>query len=297
MSGSYLAAQLVNGLAIGSVYALIGVGYSMVYTILYLINFAHGDVIMFGTMSALALIGLGVPAWLALIGGCVVGAGLGMAVERIAYRPVRNAPRTVPMISALGAGLVISSVAQGIWGPDVLSFPQLIPRGSLEVAGIALPVQPLIILSIALVLVAIASLVLEFTRWGRATRCVCQDRLAAELMGIPVNRLIPAIYAIGGLIGVAGCSLFAMYFNAVWGSDGGIGHHQGVGCGEMLGRGRQFLRRLRGRPAAGGGRGSSRSWHSALCSKTGASLAIIVAVLLLRPNGLFGTGHDAAFLT
>ena len=114
------------------------------------------------------------------------------------------------MISALGAGLVISSVAQGIWGPDVMSFPQLIPRGSIQLGGIALPVQPLVILAVALVLVAIGSAMLELTRWGRATRCVCQDMMAAELMGIPVNRLIPAIYAVGGLIGVAGCSLFAM---------------------------------------------------------------------------------------
>ena len=193
MDVDYLLAQLVNGLAVGSVYALIGVGYSMVYTILYLINFAHGDVIMFGTMAALALIGMGVSPWAALAGGCLVGAGLGMVVERVAYRPVRDAPRTVPMISALGAGLVISSVAQGIWGPDVMSFPQMIPRGSVPVAGFALPLQPLVILGVALTLVAAGSAVLELTRWGRATRCVCQDMMAAQLMGIPVNRLIPAI--------------------------------------------------------------------------------------------------------
>ncbi len=287
MSGSYLAAQLVNGLAIGSVYALIGVGYSMVYTILYLINFAHGDVIMFGTMAALTLIGLGVPAWLALIGGCLVGAGLGMAVERIAYRPVRNAPRTVPMISALGAGLVISSVAQGIWGPDVLSFPQLIPRGSLEVGGIALPVQPLIILSIALVLVAIASLILEFTRWGRATRCVCQDSMAAELMGIPVNRLIPAIYAIGGLIGVAGCSLFAMYFNAVWVQMGALATTK-AWAAAMLGGVGNFYGAFAGGLLLGVAEAIAVMAFGSLF-KDGASLAIIVAVLLLRPNGLFGT--------
>ena len=287
MSGSYLAAQLVNGLAIGSVYALIGVGYSMVYTILYLINFAHGDVIMFGTMSALALIGLGVPAWVALVAGCVVGAGLGMVVERVAYRPVRNAPRTVPMISALGVGLVISSVAQGIWGPDVLSFPQLIPRGSLQIAGVALPIQPLIILSMALVLVGIASAVLELTRWGRATRCVCQDSMAAELMGIPVNRLIPAIYAIGGLIGVAGCSLFAMYFNAVWVQMGALATTK-AWAAAMLGGVGNFYGAFAGGLLLGIAEAIAVVAFGSLF-KDGASLAIIVAVLLLRPNGLFGT--------
>ena len=287
MDVGYLAAQLVNGLAVGSVYALIGVGYSMVYTILYLINFAHGDVIMFGTMAALALIGIGVPAWAAMAGGCLVGAGLGMVVERVAYRPVRNAPRTVPMISALGAGLVISSVAQGIWGPDVMSFPQLIPRGSVQVAGLALPVQPLVILAVALVLVAIGSAMLELTRWGRATRCVCQDMMAAELMGIPVNRLIPAIYAVGGLIGVAGCTLFAMYFNAVWVQMGQLATTK-AWAAAMLGGVGNFYGAFAGGLLLGMAEALAVVAFGSLF-KDGASLAIIVAVLLIRPNGLFGT--------
>ncbi len=286
MSGEYLIAQIVNGLAIGSVYALIGVGYSMVYTILYLINFAHGDIIMFGTMSALALIGLGVPAWAALLGGCLVGAGMGVAVERIAYRPVRNAPRTVPMISALGAGLVISSLAQGLWGPEVLSFPQLIPRGNVMLGGVSLPIQPLLILAVSLVLVGIASLALECTRWGQATRCVCQDLVAAQLMGIPVNRLIPAIYAVGGLIGVAGCSLFAMYFNAVWVQMGQLATTK-AWAAAMLGGVGNFYGAFAGGLLLGIAEAMAVMAFGSLF-KDGASLAIIVAVLLLRPNGLFG---------
>jgi branched-chain amino acid transport system permease protein len=287
VTSGYLVAQLVNGLAVGSVYALIGVGYSMVYTILYLINFAHGDVIMFGTMAALALIGLGVPAWAALLGGGLVGAALGLAVERIAYRPVRHAPRTVPMISALGAGLVISSVAQGIWGPDVMSFPQLIPRGTVSLAGVSLPVQSLVILAIAAGLVGVASLALECTRWGRATRCVCQDIVAAELMGIPVNRLIPAIYAIGGLIGVAGCSLFAMYFNAVWVQMGQLATTK-AWAAAMLGGVGNFYGAFVGGLLLGVAEAVAVVAFGSLF-KDGASLAIIVAVLLVRPNGLFGT--------
>lgn len=287
MDGPYLLAQLVNGLAVGSVYALIGVGYSMVYTILYLINFAHGDVIMFGTMAALALIGMGVPPWAALLGGCAVGALLGLGVERIAYRPVRSAPRTVPMISALGAGLVISSIAQGLWGPDVLSFPQLIPRGTVVLGGVTLPAQPLVILAIAAVLVAIASAMLEFTRWGRATRCVCQDMVAAELMGIPVNRLVPAIYAIGGLIGVAGCSLFAMYFNAVWVQMGQLATTK-AWAAAMLGGVGNFYGAFVGGLLLGVAEAAAVTAFGSLF-KDGASLAIIVAVLLLRPHGLFGT--------
>lgn len=287
MTANYLVAQLINGLAVGSVYALIGVGYSMVYTILYLINFAHGDVIMFGTMAALAFIGMGVPPVLALILGCVVGGALGLGVERVAYRPVRHAPRTVPMISALGAGLVISSVAQGLWGPDVMSFPQLIPRGTVSVGGFSLPAQPLVILAIAGVLVGVASLLLERTRWGRATRCVCQDLVAAELMGIPVNRLIPAIYAIGGLIGVAGCSLFAMYFNAVWVQMGALATTK-AWAAAMLGGVGNFYGAFVGGLLLGLAEAAAVVFAGSLF-KDGASLVIIVAVLLLRPNGLFGT--------
>lgn len=286
MTGEYLLAQLINGLAVGSVYALIGVGYSMVYTILYLINFAHGDVIMFGTMCALALIGAGVPAWAALLGGCLAGALLGTAVERVAYRPVRDAPRTVPMISALGAGLVISAVAQGLWGPEVMSFPQLIPRGSVTLWGLSVPFQPLVILGAAGLLVAVASLVLERTRWGQATRCVCQDLVAAQLMGIPVNRLIPAIYAIGGLIGVAGGSLFAMYFNAVWVQMGQLATTK-AWAAAMLGGVGNFYGAFAGGLLLGVAEALAVTAFGSLF-KDGASLAIIVLVLLLRPNGLFG---------
>lgn len=283
---AYLLEQLINGLAVGSVYALIGVGYSMVYTILYLINFAHGDVIMFGTMVAIGLLAAGVPAWIAMLAGCLASAALGMLVERVAYRPVRNANRIVPMLSALGAGLVLSSLAQAIWGPEVLSFPQLIPRGSFEIGGARLPLQPLIILAAAALMVALASFFLEFTRWGRATRCVCQDLVAAQLMGIPVNKLIPAIYAIGGLLGAAGCMLFAMYFNVAWVQMGQFATTK-AWAAAMLGGIGNFYGAFFGGLLLGLAEVIAVMTFGSMF-KDGTSLAIIVAVLLFRPNGLFG---------
>src|SRR5512142_305043 len=116
MDLNYLIKQLINGLAVGSIYALIAVGYNMVYGILELVNFAHGDVYMFGTFIALSLILAGVPIPLAVLIACISGGLLGILVERIAYRPVRNAARVVPMISAVAAAFVLRNLAQLIWG-------------------------------------------------------------------------------------------------------------------------------------------------------------------------------------
>ncbi len=284
---TYLLEQLANGLAIGSVYALIALGYSLVYSILYLINFAHGYVIMVGAFVALTLFGMEVPVLAAVLAACIVGAALGVAVERIAYRPVRTANRIVPMISALGAGLVLSAVAQLIWGPDVHAFPQLIPHGMVSIFGLNVPSQSLIILAISLGLVAIASWFLHGTRLGLAAQCVCQDLEASRLVGIPVDTVIVAVYALGGFFGVAGGILFAMYFNAVfiqmgllattkaWAAAmiGGVGNFHGAFLGGLILGVAETL--------------SVVTVGSAY--RDGVSLLIIVLVLIVRPNGLFGS--------
>ena len=284
---TYLLEQLANGLAIGSVYALIALGYSLVYSILYLINFAHGYVIMVGAFAALTLLGMEVPAPAAVLAACLVGAALGAAVERIAYRPVRAANRVVPMVSALGAGLVLSSVAQLIWGPEVHAFPQLAPRAMIGVLGLSLPSQSLVILVISFLLVAVASWFLYGTRLGLAAQCVCQDLEASRLMGIPVDTVIVAVYALGGFFGVAGGILFGMYFNAVfiqmgllattkaWAAAmiGGVGNFHGAFLGGLI-------------------LGVAETLSVVVVGsayRDGVSLLIIVVVLLLRPNGLFGS--------
>ncbi|WP_172330581.1 branched-chain amino acid ABC transporter permease [Mangrovicoccus sp. HB161399] len=283
----YYLEQLSNGIAVGSIYALIALGYSLVYSILNLINFAHGYVIMVGAFVALALLQAGLPAIPAIFLACCAGALIAMGVERIAYRPVRHSNRIVPMISALGAGLVLAAGAQLIWGPEVHAFPQLIPRVPVEIGGVTLSSQSLIILAISLVLVAAASWFLHRTRFGIAAQCVCQDLATAQLMGIPVNLIIVAVYAIGGFLGVAGAVLFAMYFNAVfiqmgllattkaWAAAmlGGIGSFSGAFWGGIL----LGLAETAAVMTAGS------------AYRDGVSLAIIVLVLLLKPNGLFGT--------
>lgn len=281
-----LLEQIANGLAVGSVYALIALGYSLVYSVLNLVNFAHGYVIMVGAFAALTLIGAHFPVPAAVLAACLTGAALATSVERIAYRPVRGANRVIPMISALGAGLVLASVAQLVWGPEVRPFPQLIPRGMVALGPVSFPIQSIVILGVAAVLVVAASAVLNGTRFGLAARCVCQDLDAARLVGIPVDSVIVSIYAMGGFLGVAGGILFGMYFNAVfiqmgllattkaWAAAmlGGIGNFQGAFFGGLI-------------------LGVAETLSVALVGsqyKDGLSLVVIVAVLLLRPNGLFG---------
>lgn len=283
---AYALEQLSNGLAIGSIYALIALGYSLVYSILNLINFAHGYVIMVGAFIAFTLLQMGLPAYIAVPLACVAGALIAMLVERIAYRPVRSANRVVPMISALGAGLVLSAIAQFVWGPEVHPFPQLIPRVPVTFAGITLSSQSLAILAVSIVLVIAASWFLHRTKFGLAAQCVAQDIDAARLVGIPVNTIIVAIYAMGGLLGVAGGVLFAMYFNAVfiqmgllattkaWAAAmlGGIGSFQGAFWGGLI----------LGVAETGAVVGFGAAYRD------GVSLLIIVLVLLVRPRGLFG---------
>lgn len=283
---AYYLEQLSNGIALGSIYALIALGYSMVYSILYLINFAHGYVIMVGAFVALTLLEIGLAPPLAIFLACCSGGLISMAVERIAYRPVRDSNRIVPMISALGAGLVLAALAQLIWGPEVHPFPQLIPRTNIDIGGFSLSTQSLFILVTSFTLVGAASWFLHKTRFGLAAQCVCQDLETARLMGIPVNAIIVAIYALGGFLGVAGAIMFGMYFNAVfihmglmattkaWAAAmlGGIGSFTGAFWGGIL----LGLAETIAVMTAGS------------AYRDGVSLAIIVLVLLFRPNGLFG---------
>lgn len=282
----YFIQQIVNGLAAGSVYALLAVGYSLVYGVLELINFAHGDIYMFGTFIALSLLGMGVPFVLAIPLACVAGAVIGFLVERLAYRPVREAPRVVPMISAVAVALILRNAAQEIFGPATYPFPQFIPSSVITVLGIRLPIQQPLIFGVGLALMLLFSFWSDRTKLGTATRCVSQDIPASALMGIPVNKVISLVYAMGALLGVAGGCLFGMYYNCVfvgmgflgtlkaWTAAiiGGIGSTKGAFVGGLL---------LGVMEALIAGFISS-------AYKDAISFAILMAILVVRPTGLFG---------
>jgi branched-chain amino acid transport system permease protein len=285
MDADYIIKQLLNGLAAGSIYALVAVGYNMVYGILELINFAHGDIYMFGTFIALTLLASVLPVPVAILLACLAGGAIGVLVERVAYRPVRNAQRVVPMISAVGAALVLRNAAQLIWGTETMPFPELFPTHMLQVGDIQINSLQIIVLVLALGLTGIFALIVQKTKLGKATRSVAQDIPAARLMGIEVNRIIQFVYFAGGFFGVAGGILFAMYY-AVWIGMGFLGTMKAwIAC--VIGG----IGSLKGAFIGGLLLGITEAFISGFISsayRDAISYGLVMIVLVVRPMGIFG---------
>jgi branched-chain amino acid transport system permease protein len=214
--------QIVNGLVMGSMYALVALGYTMVYGVLNLINFAHGDVLMIGAMVGLTILKLlevlapGLPGYvdlaIAIIGAIPVAMLVNILIERIAYRRLRNAPRLAPLITAIGVSILLQTFAMMIWGRNPLPFPQLLPSEPFNIAGALIsPTQVLLLVLAALAMFGLVMLV-ERTKMGRAMRAVAENPRVAGLMGVDSNRVIVATFAIGAaLAAVAGVMWGANY--------------------------------------------------------------------------------------
>ncbi len=224
--------QLINGLTLGSIYALVALGYTMVYGILGLINFAHGEVVMVGALVALmvikALASLGLPGpivvLIALLVAALVCMALGFTIERIAYRPLRKAPRLAPLITAIGVSIVLQQMAMLIWGRNYHSIPSLLPSAPHEVLGASITELQLIIISVAGLTMAGLMALVNRTRLGRAMRATAENPAIAGLMGVDANRIISLTFIIGSsLAALAGVLVSANY---------GIAHYQ---MGFMLG--------------------------------------------------------------
>ena len=222
--------QLINGLTLGCVYAVVALGYTMVYGIIQLINFAHGEVVMIGAMVAfsviVALAGTAVPPLMIVVLGVMVAIpvcmGVGYTVERIAYRPLRNAPRLAPLITAIGVSIVLQHVALLIWGRNYISFPQIIQTqtyhlsDSVTSATITNVQITIIVLSIAM-MAGLVTLVYR-TRMGIAMREVSQRPDVAGLMGISANGVISFTFVIGAALGAIAGVMIGSYY--------GIAHYQ-----------------------------------------------------------------------
>src|SRR5678816_1216097 len=190
--------QIINGLVLGSVYALVALGYTMVYGIINLINFAHGEVLMVGALTSWTVVtvlaGLGLPGWalllIGLVAAVVVCSVLNFAIEKIAYRPLRNAPRLAPLITAMGMSLLLQTLAMIIWKPNYKSFPILLPGDPHVVFGAVINnVQILILVSTGLTLTGLMYLV-NYTRLGRAMRATAENPRVAALMGVKPDTVI-----------------------------------------------------------------------------------------------------------
>lgn len=198
--------QLINGLSLGSTYALIAIGYTMVYGIIKLINFAHGEIYMIGAFTGFFVatnLGLSFIPTLAI--AMVVSAIVGIIIEKVAYRPLRKSPRITLLITAIGVSLFLQNIVRYIVGPAPKSFPQLIEVKKLSIFGVQLTNIQLLTLGISLGLVVLLQILVYKTKSGKAMRAASQDREAAELMGINVDNTISFTFAIGSaLAGAAG---------------------------------------------------------------------------------------------
>ena len=296
--------QIINGLVIGSIYALIALGYTMVYGIMQLINFAHGEIVMFGAMVTITcinlLVGMGIhlPGPLMLLVGLLmaipVSALLGYTIEKVAYRPLRRAPRLAPLITAIGVSIVLQQVAMLIWGRSYRPFPAILPETVHIWFGAAITNLQIAIVILSLLLMGALFFLIERTKLGRAMRATAQNPDVAGLMGVNINSIISMTFMIGsGLGAVAGVMVAANYDQAhaymgfliglkafTAAVLGGIGNLAGAVVGgillgliESLGSG--YLGDL-----TGGFLGSNY--------KDIFAFVVLIAVLVFRPSGLLG---------
>lgn len=219
--------QVMNGLVLGSIYALIALGYTMVYGILGIINFAHGEVLMVGALTALTTINTlksiapGMPEWIILIiatlVGMVVCGILSYSIERVAYRPLRNAPKLAPLITAIGISIILQTLAMIIWSRNPLIFPELLPSDPIDVlnTGATITGKEIVIIILAFVVMIGLLTLVNRTKLGRAMRATAENPKVAGLMGVNPNFVISATFVIGGaLAAVAGVMMATNYGNA-----------------------------------------------------------------------------------
>ena len=224
--------QVINGLVLGCVYAIVAIGYTMVYGILQLINFAHGALVMIGAMVAYTVIsplaGSGLPPLVVVLIGtgcsipvCVV---LGYLLDRIAYRPLRKAPRLAPLITAIGMNIILQYLALMVWGRNPLAYPQIIKVENFDIGGATITSVQIAIMLISTLLMAGLALLIYRTRLGTAMRATAQNLQVAGLMGIDANRIIALTFIIGaGLAAVAGVMVGTYYGIAHYTMGGNLG--------------------------------------------------------------------------
>lgn len=279
--------QLVNGLSLGSIYALIALGYTMVYGIIKLINFAHGDVMMVGAYSGwFAITVLHMPFLPALLFSMASCALLGVIIERIAYKPLRNATRIAALITSIGVSLFLEYGGMLLVTAQVRTYPPVFPETMYIVGGVYFKYGDIVMLITSVVLMALLHFTVQYTKVGKAMRAVSFDQEAALLMGINTNNIISITFAIGSALAAAAGVLMGVYFNTidplmglipglkafVAAVLGGIGIIPGAMVGGLL---------LGMIESIVSGLGAS-TWRDAV------AFLILILVLIIKPSGLFG---------
>jgi len=291
----YFLELFVGGLVRGSIYALIALGYTMVYGLLGLINFAHGEIYMLGAFTGLiaatllSLAGLPPLAVLLLAAAAAVAwaAAWGLALERVAYRPLRAAPRLAPLISAIGMSIVLQNFALLAQTPDFVSFPNLVPKIPwLEPYAAVIGSTEVVILLVTAVAMTLVTLFVRATRTGRAMRAVSQDRTMALLCGVDVDRVIAATFAVGSALAALGGVLIGSHVGQI---NFAIGFLAGIKAftAAVLGG----IGSIPGAVLGGFVLGWTESFAAGYLSSAyedAFAFLLLVAILIVRPSGLLG---------
>jgi branched-chain amino acid transport system permease protein len=294
--------QLINGLVLGSVYALVALGYTMVYGIINLINFAHGEVLMIGALTSWTVVtvlaDLGLPGWLllllSLLAAVVVCAVLNFAIEKVAYRPLRSAPRLAPLITAMGMSLLLQTLAMIIWKPNYKPFPILLPSEPFNIGGAVINVTQILILASTVVTLIGLMWLVNRTKLGRAMRATAENPRVAALMGVKPDMVISATFVIGAALAALAGVMYAANYGSVQHTMGflpglkaftaavfgGIGNLAGAVVGGVLlglieAMGAGYIG-----PLTGGVLGSHYQDIFAFI--------VLILVLTVRPQGLLG---------
>ena len=299
-----LLQQIINGLVLGSMYALVALGYTMVYGIINLINFAHGEVLMVGALTSWTAIGLmkdgmpGAPGWIILILAtliaCVVAAALNFAIEKIAYRPLRNSPKLAPLITAIGVSILLQTLAMIIWKPNYKAYPTLLPSTPVNIGGAVITPTQIMILGVTAVSLALLMWLVNATRLGRAMRATAENPRVAALMGVKPDMVISATFIIGAVLAAIAGVMYASNYGTAQHSMGfipglkaftaavfgGIGNLSGAVIGGLLlglieSIGSGYIGDLTG--------GVLGSHYTDIFA-----FVVLIIVLTLRPSGLMG---------
>ena len=299
-----LLQQIINGLVLGSMYALIALGYTMVYGIIQLINFAHGEVLMVGALTSYSVIGLlkswapGMPGWvlliIAMVAACVVAAVLNFLIEKIAYKPLRNSPRLAPLITAIGMSILLQTLAMIVWTANYKPYPTLLPSEPFIIGGAVITPTQIMILTVTALALASLMWLVNCTKLGRAMRATAENPRVAGLMGVKPDMVISATFIIGAVLAAIAGVMYASNYGtanhtmgflpglkaftaAVF---GGIGNLAGAVVGALLlglieAIGSGYIGTL-----TGGLLGSNYTDIFAFI--------VLIAILTLRPSGLLG---------
>lgn len=280
--------QLVNGIILGSIYALIALGYTMVYGIIMLINFAHGEIYMFGAFTGMMLISFyEVPFFLAFFLAMGLAALLGVTVEFLAYRPLRRSPRLAALISAIGASIFLQNLALLIMGARPYNFPSPFVAKIYQTSFLTISRLEILVLSISFLLMLSLSFFVRKTKMGKAMRATAQDKDTASLMGININRIISITFAVGSALGAAAGVMVGIYFRTVTPMMGLLPGLKGFVAAVLGGIGS-----IPGAMLGGLLLGVAEVMASAYISsqyRDAAAFTILILVLLFKPSGLLGS--------